>query len=101
MPERPHQDECSQFVTTHWSLIAAAGGTLDGLRSEALNSLCRSYWYPLYAYIRRAGNPPEEARDLTQSFLFQLLEKDAIRLADRERGRFRTFLLSSLKNFLV
>ncbi len=89
------------FATTHWSLIVAAKGTLSSPGAEALDSLCRAYWYPLYAYVRRAGNAPEDAKDLTQSFLFQWVQKEAIQLADRERGRFRTFLLSSLKNFLV
>lgn len=91
----------AQFVTTHWSMVVAAGGSLEGARAEALNALCRDYWYPLYAYIRRAGNRPEEAKDLTQSFLAHVLEKEIFAIADRSRGRFRTFLLANLKNFLI
>jgi len=82
-------------------MVAAAGGKLETARAEALNALCREYWYPLYAYIRRSGNGPEEAKDLTQSFLLHLLEKGVFGMADRERGRFRTFLLANLKNFLI
>src|SRR5262245_27547011 len=102
MPEESSGAErYRQFLTTHWSMILAAGGPIDQARSEALESLCRAYWYPLYAYIRRAGNPPEDAKDLTQGFFSQLLEKGTLSQAERERGRFRTFLLSALKNYLI
>ena len=90
-----------QFVTTQWSMVLAARGPLSQEQSEALEALCRAYWYPLYAYIRRAGHGPEDAKDLTQSFLSHFLEKGALSLADRERGRFRTFLLTALKHYLV
>jgi RNA polymerase sigma-70 factor (ECF subfamily) len=90
-----------QFVTTHWSMVLAACGPLSHQQSLALEALCGAYWYPLYAYIRRAGYGPEDAKDLTQSFLFHLLEKGGLSLADPERGRFRTFLLTALKNYLV
>jgi len=90
-----------QFVTTQWSMVLAAGAPLGHEQSEALESLCRAYWYPLYAYIRRAGHGPEDAEDLTQAFLSHFLEKGALTLADRERGRFRTFLLTALKHYLV
>jgi RNA polymerase sigma factor (sigma-70 family) len=90
-----------QFATTHWSMVLAAGGLLSQEQSEALEALCRAYWYPLYVYIRRAGQGPEDAKDLTQSFLSHFLEKGALSLADRERGRFRTFLLTALKHYLV
>ncbi len=69
--------------------------------NEALEKLCRTYWYPLYVYVRRQGNSPEDAQDLTQIFFSRLLEKDYFAKADRDRGKFRTFLLRSLKNFLV
>lgn len=67
----------------------------------ALEGLCRAYWYPLYAYVRRHGHGIEDAQDLTQDFFARLLERNYLRLADRNRGRFRTFLLTSLKNFLI
>lgn len=67
----------------------------------SLEDLCRTYWYPLYAYIRYQGHPPEEAEDLTQGFFARLIEKDYLRLADPSRGKFRSFLLSSLKHFLT
>src|SRR5688572_32879182 len=68
---------------------------------RALEELCRTYWYPLYAYVRRSGKSPEEAEDLTQEFFARLLEKDLFAQADRERGRFRTFLLTALQRFLA
>jgi RNA polymerase sigma factor (sigma-70 family) len=102
MPENRSPAEARvQFVTTHWSMVLAASGPLSHERSEALEALCRAYWYPLYAYIRRAGQGPEDAKDLTQSFISQFLEKGALSLADRARGRFRTFLLSALKHYLI
>jgi len=82
-------------------MVVAASGPLSQERSEALEALCRAYWYPLYAYIRRAGQGPEDAQDLTQSFISQFLEKGTLCLADRERGRFRTFLLTALKHYLI
>jgi RNA polymerase sigma-70 factor (ECF subfamily) len=88
------------FQTTHWSAVLRVG---DGRASEAtlaLEELCRTYWYPLYAFIRRKGHAHEEAQDLTQAFFSKLLEKNQISLADPGRGRFRTFLLRSLENFL-
>jgi RNA polymerase sigma-70 factor (ECF subfamily) len=81
-------------------MVLAAGG-VSGERLQALEALCRAYWYPLYAYIRRAGHTQEDAKDLTQSFLAHVLEKGTLNLADRERGRFRTFLLTALKHYLV
>jgi RNA polymerase sigma-70 factor (ECF subfamily) len=90
-----------RFATTHWSMVLAAGGSLDSQRRAALEQLCQCYWYPLYAYVRRVGNRPEDAKDLTQSFICHLLQSRALSRADRERGRFRTFLLAALKNFLV
>ena len=67
----------------------------------ALEELCSTYWFPLYAYVRRGGRTAEEAQDLTQAFFLRLLEKQSLRLADSARGKFRTFLLTSLKNFLI
>src|SRR6516164_9569008 len=88
------------FVTTDWSVVLAAGDELSAGAREALEQLCRAYWYPLYAYIRRQGRSPEDAQDLTQAFFAKLLEKKSLRHAQKERGRFRTFLLTSRKNFL-
>ena len=68
--------------------------------AEALESLCRAYWYPLYAYVRRQGHLPHDAQDLTQEFFARFLERKYLQLADPERGRFRSFLLTSLKHFL-
>jgi RNA polymerase sigma-70 factor (ECF subfamily) len=90
-----------QFVTTQWSMVLSGSGPSGHDRSEALEALCRAYWYPLYAYIRRAGNGPEDAKDLTQSFLWHFLQKGILGQADRERGRFRTFLLTALKHYLI
>jgi RNA polymerase sigma-70 factor (ECF subfamily) len=88
------------FATTHWSVVLAAGHDSAPGSQAALESLCRAYWYPLYAYVRRQGHSPEDAQDLTQAFFAKLLEKKSLRHAQKERGRFRTFLLTSLKNFL-
>ena len=89
------------FTTTHWSVVLAAGKADSGQAHSALEELCRTYWFPLYAYVRRAGHNADEAQDLTQEFFLRLLEKKSIRLADSARGKFRSFLLTSLKNFLV
>jgi RNA polymerase sigma factor (sigma-70 family) len=89
------------FATTHWSVVLAAGQSADAQASEALEQLCRTYWYPLYAYVRRRGYSPEDAQDLTQEFFALFLRKEYFRLADRERGRFRTFLLHALEHFLI
>ena len=88
------------FDTTHWSLVAAAGGD-DSAARAALSRLCEIYWYPLYAYVRRRGANPDDARDLTQGFLVSLLERRDFENLQRERGRFRSFLLASLQNFMA
>src|SRR6476659_4164862 len=89
------------FATTHWSVVLAAGHSSAAGAQAALEKLCRTYWFPLYAFARRQGNSPEDAQDLTQDFFFRLLEKNYLAKADPDRGKFRTFLLGSLKNFLV
>lgn len=89
------------FTTTHWSVVLRAGDGDTPQASAALEALCRSYWYPLYAYVRRQGHSPHDAQDLTQEFFARLLERKYIRHADRNQGRFRTFLLTSLKHFLI
>ena len=90
----------SHFATTHWSVVLTAGQDESPEAAQALAALCETYWYPLYAYVRRRGYGAEDARDLTQGFFAALLEKDYVRDADRERGRFRSFLLVALKRFL-
>jgi RNA polymerase sigma-70 factor (ECF subfamily) len=88
------------FVTTHWSVVLAAGANLSSPgASEALATLCEAYWYPLYAYLRGRGHNADAAQDLTQAFFSRLLEKRVLSRADPARGRFRSFLLASLKNF--
>jgi RNA polymerase sigma factor (sigma-70 family) len=91
----------SRFATTRWSVIAAAcdGPTVQS--DAALEALCRAYWYPLYAYVRRSGHAPADAQDLTQAFFARLLEKDWLRDARPGLGRFRSFLLMALKRFLA
>jgi RNA polymerase sigma factor (sigma-70 family) len=89
------------FETTRWSLVLAAGGGDRAAAQAALASLCESYWYPLYAYVRRRGRSPDDARDLTQAFFASLLERRDFEHLDRDLGRFRAFLLASLKHFLA
>ncbi|HEY5913990.1 MAG TPA: sigma-70 family RNA polymerase sigma factor [Verrucomicrobiae bacterium] len=89
------------FATTHWSVVLAAGDSGSPRAAEALEQLCRTYWHPLYAYVRRQGRSPEDAQDLTQEFFARFLEKNYFSRAERQRGRFRTFLLTSLQHFLA
>jgi RNA polymerase sigma-70 factor (ECF subfamily) len=88
------------FETTRWSLVLAAAGNDSQAAHEALSSLCQTYWYPLYAYLRRRGLDPEDARDLTQGFLASLIERQDFEGLRQDRGRFRAFLLASLKHYL-
>lgn len=94
-------EQARQFLTTHWSVVRQAGESGSPQATQALETLCRSYWYPLYAYVRRNGHNPHDAQDLTQEFFARLLERNYLQLADRTQGRFRTFLLTSLKHFLI
>jgi len=87
-------------MTTRWSVVLAAGGTSQPAAREALSTLCGLYWHPLYAFIRRRGSSPEEAEDMTQAFLVHVIEKESLRHVDPGKGKFRSFLLTSLKNFL-
>lgn len=89
------------FRTTHWSAVVQAGRFDSGEAAVALNELCQVYWYPLYAYARRQGCPPSEAEDLTQAFFARLLERNLVTKAEPQKGRFRTFLLTVFKRFLV
>jgi len=90
-----------EFQTTHWSVVLAARDTASPQAEAALAELCRVYWYPLYAFVRRKGHSPHDAQDLTQAFFARLLEKNYVAQADRERGRFRTYLLAALTHFLA
>jgi DNA-directed RNA polymerase specialized sigma24 family protein len=89
------------FVTTQWSMVLAAGGSDTTHAQDALARLCQTYWHPLYAYVRRVGYSSHDAQDLTQEFFARLLEKKYLAAANESRGRFRSFLLSSLKHFLA
>jgi RNA polymerase sigma-70 factor (ECF subfamily) len=89
------------FATTHWTVVLAAGHGDTSHAQDALAHLCRRYWYPLYAYARRRGYSPPDAQDLTQEFFARLLRGNWIAQADRQRGRFRTFLLSAMQHFLA
>ncbi len=92
--------EAGLFVTTRWTEVAAARDANAPGAAAALEALCRAYWRPLYLWLRRQGRNPHDAQDLTQEFFSRLLEKDWLRAADRDKGRFRTFLLVALKRFL-
>lgn len=89
------------FSTTQWTMIVAAGRAADGQGRMAMEQLCRKYWYPLYAHVRRRGYAKEDAEDLTQAFFARLLEKNGLDGLGPERGRFRSFLLAAMKNFLA
>ena len=89
------------FVTTRWSVVLAAGLSSSVASERALAHLCRTYWYPLYAFVRRQGRSPQDAEDLTQGFFAHLIEKKALGVVEPEKGKFRSFLLASLKNFLA
>lgn len=103
----PSGSECEGFVsvpasfaTTHWSVVLTAGAGDSKQAAQALENLCAVYWYPLYAHVRRRGHDADAARDLTQGFFADVLSRNAFALADSSRGRFRTFLLGALDNFL-
>jgi len=91
----------SQFPTTRWTLVVAAGDPHCKEARSALASLCEHYWYPLYAYLRRRGYSAEEAQDLTQEFFIRVLEGRYLDRADPEKGRFRSFIMTSLKFFVA
>ena len=89
------------FQTTHWSVVISAGQGTSLQSAEALERLCRTYWFPLYAYVRRRGYDAEEAKDLTQEFFLRLLQKQYLAHADHSKGHFRSFLLTALNHFLA
>src|SRR5262245_46718012 len=96
-----HPAPPAQFATTRWSMVAAARDGASAVARAALAELCRTYSDPLYAFIRRKGTGPEEARDLTQQFFARLLEKDFLAAVDRARGKFRSFLMAACQHFLA
>jgi RNA polymerase sigma factor (sigma-70 family) len=91
----------SPFVTTQWTVVLSAARNDTPRARAALESLCQTYWHPLYAYVRRRGHSPEDAQDLTQEFFARLLERNAVATVSPDKGRFRSFLLASLNHFLA
>lgn len=89
------------FLTTRWSIVLGARDRASASGTLALESLCRAYWYPLYVFVRRQGHGAHDAQDLTQAFFARLLEKDYLQSVEREKGRFRTFLIVAMKRFLL
>jgi RNA polymerase sigma factor (sigma-70 family) len=94
------ESQPTAFATTHWSVVLAAGDPASPAARAALETLCRTYWYPLYAYLRRTGCGPEDAEDLVQGFFLQLLRREILKSVQCEGGRFRSFLLGTLKHYL-
>jgi RNA polymerase sigma factor (sigma-70 family) len=94
-------DKAQWFTTTHWSVVLMAGRGPEPAADAALERLCRTYWYPLYAYVRRRGHGPEDAQDLTQEFFARLLERNYLGDVGPEKGKFRSFLLAALNHFLA
>ena len=93
--------QSGRFATTHWSVVLAAGKPESTDYEPALETLCRTYWFPLYAFLRRQGYGSDKAEDCTQAFFASLLDKHGLRLADPKRGKFRSFLLTAFKHFLA
>jgi len=89
------------FEATHWSVVLAAGHRQGPQSQAALAELCRTYWYPLYVFVRRQGTDPEDAQDLVQGFFAKLIEKNFLAAAEPEKGRFRSFLLLALKRYMT
>ena len=103
-PERPATPVIAPrefFATTRWTVVLAAGRRSTPQAEQALEELCRTYWYPLYAYVRRHGQTREDAEDLTQEFFARLLQKNYLEGLRSEKGKFRAFLLAALKHFLA
>ncbi len=100
VPSRDALQNAAQFRTTRWTVVLEAGDRSSPHADEALARLCQSYWLPVYAFVRKRGHTPEQAQDLTQSFFARFLERNDAGRARRERGRFRSFLMTSVENFL-
>ena len=90
-----------RFATTRWSMVVSAGQSRSTQSRRALAVLCENYWFPLYAFVRRSGRSAEDAQDLTQEFFVRLLTENYLAVADRQQGRFRSFLLGAMKHFLA
>jgi RNA polymerase sigma factor (sigma-70 family) len=106
MPSSSHDSNSTapaggSFTLTRWSVVLAAGSSNSSHARDALETLCRTYWHPIYAYVRRQGHSPHDAQDLTQDFFARLLRKNYLGGVDRAKGRFRSFLLICLKHFLA
>jgi RNA polymerase sigma-70 factor (ECF subfamily) len=97
---QPSSEAPRSFPNTRWSVVLAARQQFSPDSAAALEAICRTYWYPLYAYVRRAGQSPHDAQDLTQEFFCRLLEKRWLDAVDPHKGKLRTFLITALKNFL-
>lgn len=97
----PMQGTHARFQDTHWSVVLRAGGDTSTTAGAALDRLCHTCWYPVYAFVRRQGHGPHDAQDLTQEFFSSLLRRDTFADADPNKGRFRSFLLGALKHFLA
>jgi RNA polymerase sigma factor (sigma-70 family) len=97
---QPAPAASSRFATTRWSIVLAAQDHASPQSQGALAALCTAYWYPLYVYVRRKGHDPHEAQDLTQEFFARLLEKDYLQVVDRQKGKFRSYLLVAFGHFL-
>jgi len=98
-PATPHSD--ARFATTHWTVVLAAGSPDSSRYREALETLCRTYWFPLYAYLRRHGNDQHDAAEYTQAFFAKILEKQSLNTIKPPPGKFRSFLLTALKRFVA
>jgi DNA-directed RNA polymerase specialized sigma24 family protein len=99
-PFQLHQSGEQRFQTTHWTAVLQAGSADSGMARQAFAALYTQYWRPLYAFVRKRGYTPVEAEDITQDFLVSLLEREALRGLERGRGKFRSFLVKCLSNFL-
>jgi RNA polymerase sigma-70 factor (ECF subfamily) len=99
--EREQAPSQPLFATTHWSVVLAAAQSETPEAALALERLCRTYWYPLYAYIRHRGHLPEDSKDLTQEFFQRLLRNDSLSRVDPRKGKFRSFLLAAMNHFLA
>jgi RNA polymerase sigma-70 factor (ECF subfamily) len=97
----PGDTEAARFATTRWTVVAHAKDQDTPEARQALADLCQAYWYPLYAFLRRRGHSPHEAEDLTQGFFTDLLARDSLKGVDPTKGKFRSFLLAALQNFLA
>src|SRR6266849_1665992 len=97
----PPAAEAADFRTTHWSQVLQAGQSASPETASALEILCRTYWYPIYVYVRRQGHAPHDAEDMTQEFFARLLRLESLKEVGPQKGKFRTFLLASLKHFLA